>query len=727
MNTDASSILVQPAAQRGFSRCIIASDSDLISDNLPGNHSFIHNGEIFGNIKPGRGLRQVPNTGRLEREVVCQKLGIREVQDPGHYLGMPMCIGRQKGQTFQFVKDKIKQKLQGWRSKGICKPGKVTLLKTAAQSVPNFWMNLFLIPESVCDDIERLMNSYWWENGAGSTPGIRWRSWKRLCAVKEGGGLGMKELYKFNIAMLAKQGWRLVNNVNPLVSSLMKARYYPKEDFLNAAMGSNPSFMWRSILTAQDLLKHGCRRRIGNGDRTRIWKVPWLPDVDNGYLSTDMPLELQNATVSGLMEIDHRRWDEEVISDLCNDRDKELILSIPLSMGTREDGWYWLLDPKGNFTVRSGYRFLQGEQPKPYAKFWRKMWSLRLPGKVLNLVWRACCGCLPTAMALTNKRVEINKICPWCHQAEETDIHVFFECNFARSMWLCFGLRDAMQVSRGEGIMNILQRIFDTLSQEKCTLIGIVCWSLWYRRNKWVWDKVNKSVHGMMKEAMAMLQDWRDAQDVTQQRGLNQSGTVINKWQKPPLDGLKLIWTQLREAEAMALKEAMQWALVNGWKTCIFESDAKMVVDAVHSVAGNSPFYFIVRDCVNLFRHFDEVQVCHIRRSANGVAHVLAQAARSMSDLVQEWHVVLPEFISHVIVADMDLGKLEVIIVKAMASGKDSADKKYAFGKGWDTGKMLQLCIYDRMKKKGLHNAAETFAKEVNLAMVEYVNPKERF
>ncbi|KAL8097271.1 hypothetical protein AgCh_030413 [Apium graveolens] len=310
----------------------------------------------------------------------------------------------------------------------------------------------------------------------------------------------MKELYKFNIAMLAKQGWRLVNNVNPLVSSLMKARYYPKEDFLNAAMWSNPSFMWRSILTAHDLLKHGCRRRIGNGDKTRIWKVPWLPDVDNGYLSTDKPLELQNAIVSGLMEIDNRRWDEEVISDLCNDRDKELILSIPLSMGAREDGRYWLLDPKGNFTVRSGYRFLQGEQPKPYAKFWRKMWSLRLP----------------------------------------------------REMYVD-------------------------------------------------WDSV----------------------------------------------------LELVEAEAMAFKEAMQWALVNGWKTCIFESDAKMMVDTVHSVAGNSPFYFIVRDCVNLFRYFDELQVCHIRRSANGVTHVLAQAARSMSDLVQVWHVVVPEFISHVIVADM--------------------------------------------------------------------------
>lgn len=65
-------------------------------------------------------------------------------------------------------------------------------------------MNLFFIPENVCEEIEKLMNSYWWENGATTIQGIRWRSWKRLRVVKEGGGLGMKDLYHFNIAMLAK-------------------------------------------------------------------------------------------------------------------------------------------------------------------------------------------------------------------------------------------------------------------------------------------------------------------------------------------------------------------------------------------------------------------------------------------------------------------------------------------------------------------------------------------
>lgn len=70
--------------------------------------------------------------------------------------------------------------------------------------------------------------------------------------------------------MLAKQAWRLLNEVNPLVTNLMKARYYADTNFLEATMGSNPSFMWRSILAAQEVVKQGCRRRIGDGKATKV-------------------------------------------------------------------------------------------------------------------------------------------------------------------------------------------------------------------------------------------------------------------------------------------------------------------------------------------------------------------------------------------------------------------------------------------------------------------------
>lgn len=87
------------------------------------------------------------------------------------------------------------------------------------------------------------MNAFWWGNGT-SNRGIKWMSWERMCKVKEDGGLGFKKLRHFNISMLAKQAWRLVNNTNPLLTKVMQARYFPGSDFLNAKLGINPSYVW---------------------------------------------------------------------------------------------------------------------------------------------------------------------------------------------------------------------------------------------------------------------------------------------------------------------------------------------------------------------------------------------------------------------------------------------------------------------------------------------------
>lgn len=52
----------------------------------------------------------------------------------------------------------------------------------------------------------------------------------------------------FNIAMLGKQDWRLIQNSDSLVGRIYKAKYHPNSTFMNAKIGGNPSFIWRSIL-----------------------------------------------------------------------------------------------------------------------------------------------------------------------------------------------------------------------------------------------------------------------------------------------------------------------------------------------------------------------------------------------------------------------------------------------------------------------------------------------
>lgn len=112
---------------------------------------------------------------------------------PDRYLSIPMVVGRKKKEIFGFLTDKVKKKLHIWSNKKLLKAGKYTLLKTACQVLPNFWMNLMAIPTEVCNVIPRLMNQVWWGNG-GQRKGVKWMTWGRLYEDKESDSLGYKDL-----------------------------------------------------------------------------------------------------------------------------------------------------------------------------------------------------------------------------------------------------------------------------------------------------------------------------------------------------------------------------------------------------------------------------------------------------------------------------------------------------------------------------------------------------
>ena len=78
-----------------------------------------------------------------------------------------------------------------------------------------------------------------------------------MCKPKSLGGLGFRNLQAFNLAFLAKQAWRILTNPSSLVACILKAKYYPYCDVLNASLGSNPSYTWRSIHNSLDVLKNG--------------------------------------------------------------------------------------------------------------------------------------------------------------------------------------------------------------------------------------------------------------------------------------------------------------------------------------------------------------------------------------------------------------------------------------------------------------------------------------
>lgn len=291
-----------------------------------------------------------------------------------------------------------------------------------------------------------------------------------MCAAKNTGGMGLRSLREFNIALLGKQGWRLLTEPNCLLAWIFQARYYPGANFLGAQIGHNPSFAWRNILAAQEVIWNGCRWRIGDGRTVSVWKDPWLPNDVNPFVETTVPEGMEEMKVADLLVPNDSSWDYELLHELFSERDRDLITKIPIYNRRPHDLWSWTRDKNGVHSVRGGYRSQMEQRvdmlPNPAASIWSKIWKLKVPPKVLNLLWRTGSDCLPTRAALVQRRVPINDLCPICGGSSETTLHALVDCPRAVDVWI----RSAAGFVRGSvsSFLEWLELAFNRLSVNEC-------------------------------------------------------------------------------------------------------------------------------------------------------------------------------------------------------------------------------------------------------------------
>ncbi|XP_060961042.1 uncharacterized protein LOC133031536 [Cannabis sativa] len=293
------------------------------------------------------------------RQHLCFMLGVNEAGDDSTYLGLPNIVGRNKTALLGFLKDKMRKKIQGWEERLLSRARKELLIKIVAQSLPSYAMNVFLLPVETSNEMEQLMCKFWWRSSKNNK-GIHWK--------------------------------KLFSHPDSLVSKIFKARYYRNGTFLNAELGSNPNFVWRSIYETQEIVRKGTRCRVGDGSRINLVLDPWLPNEDNPRVTSNNPA-LIDQNVKALMETDTLAWDVDLVHDTFNERDANLILSISLSSSRLCDVWYWSLESSGHFSVKSVYKFLQLSKElgahDDNSVFWNTLWKLSVPPKVKDLLWRA--------------------------------------------------------------------------------------------------------------------------------------------------------------------------------------------------------------------------------------------------------------------------------------------------------------------------------------------------
>ena len=125
--------------------------------------------------------------------------------------------------------------------------------------------------------------------------------------------MGFRDLKAFNLALLAKQGWRIQQNPNSLVHRVLKAKYFTDRTFKEAQLGRRPSYVWRSLLAAKDIVDIGSRWVVGNGESVNIWEDRWIPTSDSFKVVSLRVFMDPEKVLACLLDKDTRSWDVDKV------------------------------------------------------------------------------------------------------------------------------------------------------------------------------------------------------------------------------------------------------------------------------------------------------------------------------------------------------------------------------------------------------------------------------
>ena len=138
------------------------------------------------------------------KQIIKGILGVREIRHYEKYLGLPSLTGKGKRASFNYIKERVWRKLQGWEGKLLSEAGREVLIKAVIQAIPTYAMGCFKLPMGLYNEIEVTIRKFWLK-------------WSELTKSKNEGGMGFRDLALHNDSLLAKQAWCFLQDQGSLL------------------------------------------------------------------------------------------------------------------------------------------------------------------------------------------------------------------------------------------------------------------------------------------------------------------------------------------------------------------------------------------------------------------------------------------------------------------------------------------------------------------------------
>ncbi|XP_035843169.1 uncharacterized protein LOC110887759 [Helianthus annuus] len=376
---------------------------------------------------------------RSEVESVAESIGCKPDGFPFKYLGITVGANMNRICNWRPVFDVFESRLSLWKASGLSIAGRVTLIKSVLESLPNYYFSLFKAPVRVVKDLEKLMRRLCWDflPLRASINGV-WRNIHKVCSGRFVEYLSLKSL----MGGVVGNGQDLLFWLDPwLTCSPLKVEF--------------PN-LFRLEKNKKCKVKERIVRPVSNPCGKWMWRSEPVSNVE-------------------LAE-----W-----SRLCG-----LLRSAFLS--DHNDRWDWLGSGSNGFSVKAVKELFDINKDFSSRFVWE--WCRWIPKKCNLFAWRAEQDRIPTREALCRRNIRVDdSSCPLCNSEVESVDHLFTSCGVSAVIWqkiqvwckssnlFIFSFRDILEVYNWVGLEGHKKEVFHGIAI-------LACWRIWKARNALVFE-----------------------------------------------------------------------------------------------------------------------------------------------------------------------------------------------------------------------------------------------